>query len=208
MTDREIEAYYREHPDEFKQESEVCASHILIKVKASPEAKDGHAEAEAQAIAEKLLAEVKGGADFAAVARKGSEDAGSAQSGGDLGCFPPGRMVPAFDQAVFSMAPGTTSELVKSNFGFHIIRVASVKDEGTLPLTGVKERIRQVVTGQKVQALAEQKAEAIAKLLGKGRKLEDAARDEGLVVQKTGPFTRGEPPPPLTSPRWPRRCSR
>ena len=57
-----------------------------------------------------------------------------------------------------------------------------------------------MVTGQKVQALAEQKAEAIAKLLGKGRKLEDAARDEGLVVQKTGPFTRGEPPPPLTSP--------
>ncbi len=200
VTDREIEAYYREHPEEFKQEAEVCASHVLVKVKASPEAKDGHPEAEARTIAEKLLAEVKGGADFAAVARKSSEDAGSAQSGGDLGCFPRGRMVPAFDQAVFSMEPGTTSELVRSNFGFHIIRVASVKEEGTLPLAGVKERIRQMVTGEKVQDLAEQKAGALAKSLGKGRKLEDAAKDEGLVVQKTGPFSRGEPPPPLTSP--------
>jgi peptidyl-prolyl cis-trans isomerase D len=200
VTDREIEAYYRDHPEEFKQEAEVCASHVLVKVKASPEAKDGHPDAEAKAMAEKVLAQARGGADFAELARKSSEDAGSAPSGGDLGCFPRGRMVPEFDQAVFSMEPGTISDLVKTNFGYHVIRLGSVREEGTLPLAGVKERIRQMVTMEKVETLAGEKAETLSKLLGKGRKLEDAAKEEGLTLQKTAPFSRGEPPPPLTSP--------
>ena len=200
VTDREIESYYREHPDEFKQEAEVCASHVLIKVKASPDAKDGHSDAEAKAMAEKVLADARGGADFAELARKSSEDTGSAPSGGDLGCFARGRMVPEFDQAAFSLEPGQISDLVKTSFGYHVIRLGSVKEESTLPLPGVKERIRQMVTMEKVETLAGQKSEALAKLLGKGRKLEDAAKEEGLTLQKTAPFSSGEPPPPLTSP--------
>jgi peptidyl-prolyl cis-trans isomerase D len=200
VTDREIDAYYGQHPDEFKQEAEVCASHVLVKVKATPEAKDGHPDAEAKTLAEKVLAQAKGGADFAELAKKFSEDTGSGPGGGDLGCFARGRMVPEFDQAVFSMEPGQISDLVKTNFGYHVIRLASVKDEGTLPLASVKERIRQMVTMEKVEALAAQKAEALAGHLGKGKKLEDAAKEEGLTVQKTAPFARGAPPPPLTSP--------
>ncbi len=200
VTDREIDAYYGQHPDEFKQEAEVCASHVLIKVKATPDAKEGHSDAEAKTLAEKVLAQAKGGADFAELAKKSSEDAGSAQSGGDLGCFARGRMVPEFDQAVFSMEPGTISDLVKTNFGYHIIRLTSVKEEGTLPLASVKERIRQTVTMEKVEALAGQKAETLAGLLGKGKKLEDAAKEEGLTVQKSPAFARGTPPTPLTSP--------
>jgi peptidyl-prolyl cis-trans isomerase D len=200
VTDREIDAYYGQHPDEFKQEAEVCASHVLIKVKATPEAKDGHPDAEAKTLAEKVLAQAKGGADFAELAKKLSEDTGSGPSGGDLGCFARGRMVPEFDQAVFSMEPGTISDLVKTSFGYHVIRLASVKEEGTLPLASVKERIRQMVTMEKVEALAAQKAEALSAHLGKGKKLEDAAKEEGLTVQKSAPFARGAPPPPLTSP--------
>jgi peptidyl-prolyl cis-trans isomerase D len=200
VTDREIESYYREHPDEFRQDAEVCASHVLVKVKASPDAKDGHPDAEAKAMAEKILAQARGGADFAELARKSSEDVGSAPSGGDLGCFGRGRMVPEFDQAVFSLEPGQISDVVKTSFGYHVIRLGSVKEEGTLPLAGAKERIRQMVTMEKVETLAAQKAEALAKLLGKGRKLEEAAKEEGLTLQKTAPFSRGEPPPPLTSP--------
>jgi peptidyl-prolyl cis-trans isomerase D len=199
VTDREIEAYYREHPEEFSQEAEVCASHVLVRVKASPDAKDGHPDAEAKAIAEKVLAQAKGGAEFAELARKSSEDPGSASSGGDLGCFPRGRMVPEFDQAVFSLEPGALSDVVKTSFGYHVIRLASVKEAGTLPLATVKERIRQMVTMEKVETLAGEKAEALSKLLGKGRKLEDAAKEEGLTLQKTAAFGRGEPPPPLTS---------
>jgi peptidyl-prolyl cis-trans isomerase D len=200
VTDGELESYYREHSDEFKQEAQVCASHILVKVKASPEAKEGHADAEAKAMAEKLLAEVRGGGDFAALARKSSEDTGSAANGGDLGCFPHGRMVPAFDEAVFAMEPGTISDLVQTNFGYHIIKLLSAKEEGTLPFAQVKERVRQMVTGEKVEALAGQKAESLSRLLARGRKLEEAAKEEGLTVQKSAAFTRGEPPPPLTSP--------
>jgi len=200
VTDRDLEAYYREHPEEFKQEAEVCASHVLVKVKSGPEAKEGHPEAEAKTIAEKLLAEAKGGGDFAALARKSSEDAGSAANGGDLGCFPRGRMVPAFDEAVFSMEPGAISDLVKTNFGYHIIKLVSQKEEGTLPFPQVKERVRQIVTAEKVEGLAAQKAESLSRLLTKGRKLEDAAKEEGLTVQKSAPFTRGEPPPTLSSP--------
>jgi len=200
VTDKEIDAYYGQHPDEFKQEAEVCASHVLVKVKATPDAKDGHPDAEAKTLAEKVLAQAKGGSDFAELAKKFSEDTGSGPSGGDLGCFGRGRMVPEFDQAAFAMEPGTISDLVKTSFGYHVIRLNSVKEEGTLPLAAVKERIRQMVTMEKVEALAGQKAEALAGLLGKGKKLEDAAKEEGLTVQKSPAFARGAAPPPLTSP--------
>jgi peptidyl-prolyl cis-trans isomerase D len=200
VTDGELEAYYREHPDDFRQEAQVCASHILVKVKPGPEAKEGHSDADARAIAEKLLAEAKGGGDFAALAKKSSEDAGSAANGGDLGCFPRGRMVPAFDAAVFAMEPGTISDPVKTNFGYHIIKVLSQREEGTLPFAQVKERVRQMVTSEKTDTLAAEKAESMSRLLTRGRRLEDAAKDEGLTVQKSPAFTRGEPPPPLSSP--------
>ena len=98
VTDADLEAYYRERTDEFKEEEQACASHILIKVKATPEAKEGHPEAEAQQIAQGLLAKVKGGADFAELAKKSSEDQGSAERGGDLDCFPRAAMVPEFDE--------------------------------------------------------------------------------------------------------------
>ena len=94
VTDRDLEAYYQEHKDEFKEQEQVCASHILVKVKAGPEAKEGHPDPEARSLAQALLAKVKAGGDFAEAAKKGSEDKGSAERGGDLGCFPRGAMVP------------------------------------------------------------------------------------------------------------------
>src|SRR5512135_1269075 len=83
VTDRDIELYYQDHREEFRQEEQACASHILVKVK------QGEA---AEPIAQGLLDQVQAGGDFAALARKSSEDQGSSANGGDLGCFPPGRM--------------------------------------------------------------------------------------------------------------------
>jgi peptidyl-prolyl cis-trans isomerase D len=143
---------------------------------------------------------VKGGADFAELARKSSEDQGSAASGGDLGCFPPGRMVPEFDDAAFALQPGQVSDLVKTSFGYHVIRLASKREASVLPLAQVKERIRASVTDVKVRDLGEQKAQAMAEALGRGRSLEEAAKAQGLGVQKTAPFARGETPPALASP--------
>ena len=200
VTDRDLDAHYQEHREEFKQEGEACAAHVLVKVKSSPQAPEGHSEEEARKIAQGLLEQVKGGADFAALAKKASEDQGSAPNGGDLGCFPRGRMVPAFDEAVFAMQAGQVSELVHSNFGFHVIKLNSIREEQIPPLSQVKERVRQMVTAQKVQVLADQKAGALAAALGRGRTLEEAAKEQGLTVQKSAPLARGETRPPLTSP--------
>jgi peptidyl-prolyl cis-trans isomerase D len=199
VTDRDIELYYQDHRDEFRQEEEACASHILVKVR-SGETGEGHPEEEGRRIAEGLLEQVKGGADFAALAKKSSEDQGSAQNGGDLGCFPPGRMVPAFDEAVFGMQPGQTSDLVRTPFGFHVIRLASRREESTLPLAQVKERVRGLVTDRKIRELGEQKAEALAEALGRGKSLDEAAKAQGLVVRRSAPIARGGAPQPLASP--------
>jgi peptidyl-prolyl cis-trans isomerase D len=199
VTDRDLDAYYQEHREEFKEEGEACAAHILVKIKSAPQA-EGHSEDDARRIAQGLLDQVKGGADFAALAKKASEDQGSGPNGGDLGCFPHGRMVPAFDEAVFAMQAGQISELVHSNFGFHVIKLNSIREEQIPPLSQVKERVRQMVTGQKVQALADQKSGGLAAALARGRKLDEAAKEQGLVVQKSAPLARGETRPPLTSP--------
>jgi len=199
VTDRDIELYYQDHREEFRQEEEACASHILVKVKAG-EAPDGHAEAEAQSIAQGLLDQVRAGGDFATLAKKYSEDQGSAQNGGDLGCFAPGRMVPEFDDAVFALQPGQVSELVKTSFGYHVIRLASKRESTVLPLAQVKERIRASVTDLKVRDLGEQKSQGMADALAKGKSLEEAAKAQGLTVQKSAPFARGETPPVLASP--------
>ncbi len=200
VTEGDLGAYYQAHGEEFKQEAEACAAHILLKVKSAPDAKVGHPEGEAQTLAQGLLEQIKGGADFAALAKKSSEDQGSAANGGDLGCFTRGRMVPAFDEAVFAMQAGQVSELVHSNLGFHIIKLSSVREESVAPLTQVKEPVRQRVIAQKVEALAEQKDAALGAALGRGKTLDEAAKEQGLATQKSAPFARGETRPPLTSP--------
>jgi peptidyl-prolyl cis-trans isomerase D len=199
VTDREIDAYYQGHRDEFKQEEEVCANHILVKVKQTPEAKDGHSDDEAQKIAQGLLDQVKAGKDFAEVAKKGSEDQGSAPQGGSLGCFGRGRMVPEFENAAFSLDPGETSDVVKSPFGYHIIRLTERKEETTLPLAQVKERIRQTLLGERARALVEEKMRLVADAVRGGKSLEEAAKAEGLSLQKSPPVERGKPLPPFTS---------
>src|SRR5439155_18040041 len=151
--------------------------HILIKVKQG-EAKEGHPDEEAKKIAQGLLDQVKAGKDFAEVAKKSSEDQGSAAQGGSLGCFARGRMVPEFENAAFSLGPGETSDLVKSPFGYHIIRVTERKEEAVPPLSQVKERIRQALVADRVRALVDDKMRGLADALRRGKSLEEAARAE------------------------------
>ena len=199
ITDRDLEAYFQEHKDEFKEQEQVCASHILVKAKATPEATEGHADAEAHSLAQAALAKVKAGADFAETAKKSSEDKGSAERGGDLGCFPRGAMVPEFENAAFSLDLGQTSDLVKSTFGYHIIRVASRRDEQAPPLAAVKERIRPLVTADKTQKLAAEQI-GLAQAALKSGTLEDAAKAIGGSVSSSPAFSAATPPEPLVSP--------
>jgi parvulin-like peptidyl-prolyl isomerase len=105
---------------EGKPSEEVCARHILVKVESSPGT--GHSEAEARRRAQAALTSLKAGTDFAKLAQKVSEDTGSASSGGDLGCFARGVMVPEFEDVAFALKVGGTSDVVRTPFGFHVIQ--------------------------------------------------------------------------------------
>jgi peptidyl-prolyl cis-trans isomerase D len=200
VTEAELASYHREHKTEFRVPEQTCASHILVKVKTAPEAKEGHADEEAKALAQAALDQMKAVADFATVAKKVSEDKGSAERGGDLSCFGRGRMVPEFDNVAFSLPVGQTSDLVKTNFGYHIIHVNSRTEETDPPLAQVKERIQGTILAQRTHQLATAQATQVAAALARGRSLEEAAKEPGLTVQKSAPFARGAADPPLDSP--------
>jgi peptidyl-prolyl cis-trans isomerase D len=200
LSDPEIEAYYQERRDEFVEPEQACASHVLVKVKATPEAPEGHADAEARTLAQTIHDRLAAGADFAATAKKESEDKGSAPGGGDLGCFPRGRMLPEFDNATFSLEAGQLSDVVRTSAGYHVIRLNSRKEETVRPLTQVREGIRQTLIGQRVRERAEEKVQRVAAALTAGKSLEDAARAEGLSLQRSQPIAAGESVEPLASP--------
>lgn len=199
VTDADLEAAYQQRIEEFRVPEQVCASHILVKVKEG-EAGEGHPDAEARRLAEGILERLRAGGDFAELARKQSEDKGSAASGGDLGCFERGRMLVEFDNAAFGLEKGQLSELVRTSAGYHIVRQDDRKDEATRPLSEVKEPLRQQLVAQRVRALAEEKAGRITASLRKGRSLEEAARAEGLSVQTSAPFAKSDSVEPVASP--------
>src|SRR5262245_10073259 len=200
VTEREVELEYGKRKDELKQEEQVCASHLLIKVK-SEDSGEGHAEPEARALAERLRGELQGGADFASVAKRASEDTGSATNGGDLGGVGRGAMVPEFDQAACAHKPGELFELVKTPYGYHVIKVASHRQEATPALPEVQDRLRQGLVAQRVRTMAEEKAAAVQARLEKGDALAKAASQAALKVERSAPFARNELPAPLSSQR-------
>jgi peptidyl-prolyl cis-trans isomerase C len=126
VDDATLRKYYDEHKAEYE---EGRARHILIRMQGSPvPLKPGQkdlTEAEALAKAEDLEKQLKGGADFAALATKESDDTGSGNNGGDLGTFRHGQMVAQFDDAAFALEPGKMSGPVKTQFGYHIIKLES-----------------------------------------------------------------------------------
>lgn len=136
----QVTDFYAKNPDQFKQGESVRASHILISV---PKGADAATKAQARDKAEQVLKEVKGGGDFAALAKQHSADPGSAANGGDLGFFQQGQMVGPFNDAAFSLAPGAISDLVETDFGFHIIKVAEKKEGRTIPLEEVRPQVEQ-----------------------------------------------------------------
>jgi peptidyl-prolyl cis-trans isomerase C len=140
----DISAFYEKNPDKFQQPESVHAAHILIIV--PPEA-DAAAKASLKARAEEALKAAKSGQDFAALARQYSQD-GSAQHGGDLGFFPKGQMVPAFEKVAFSLKPGEISDLVETQFGYHIIKVIEKKAGGTVPFAQAAPQIQQFLESQ------------------------------------------------------------
>ena len=151
VAEGEAKTFYDQNPKEFQQPEGYRASHILLRVEntATPAQK-----AEAKAKGDDLLKQLKGGADFADLAKANSQD-GSAANGGDLGTFGKGQMVPAFEQAVAALKPGEISGVVETPFGYHIIKLVEVQPARTVPFAEVSQKITQFLQmrGQQEQAV-------------------------------------------------------
>ena len=147
IPEEKVKAYYDSHPQFFKQPEQVKASHILIKVK--PDATEAE-KAEAMKKIEKAQDKLLKGDDFAEVAKTSSEGP-SASKGGELGYFGRGQMVKPFEDAAFSLEPGKVSSVVKTQFGYHLIKVVDKKPASTIPFDTVKPRIEQFLKQEEVQ---------------------------------------------------------
>lgn len=182
-TDEEAKKFYDENASKFQGSEQRHASHILIGAgaSASPEAK-----AEAKKKAEQVLAEVKKNpAKFAELAKKYSQDPGSAEKGGDLGTFGRGSMVKPFEEAAFSMKPGEVSGLVQSDFGYHIIKLTEIVGQGQ-GFEALKPQIRAELMYQKALVKFSEQAEAFsATVYEQSTSLKPVADAYSIPVQKT-----------------------
>jgi peptidyl-prolyl cis-trans isomerase D len=182
-TEDEAKKFYDENASKFQGNEQRHASHILIGVSASssPEAK-----AEAKKKAEQVLAEVKKNpTKFSELAKKYSQDPGSAEKGGDLGTFARGSMVKPFEDAAFSMKQGEISGLVQSDFGYHIIKLTEIVGQGQ-GFEALKPQIRAELMYQKALAKFSEQAEAFsATVYEQSTSLQPVADAYGIPVQKT-----------------------
>jgi len=148
ISDEEIKKYYDKNSDKYKEPEMVKARHILIKV--DPKA-DDEAKNKAEAKAKEILARAKKGEDFVKLAEEFSDDSGSKGKGGDLGFFNRGRMVKEFEEVAFKLKPGEISDLVKTKFGYHIIKVEGKKQEHQKTLAEVKSSIKDILSREKMK---------------------------------------------------------
>jgi peptidyl-prolyl cis-trans isomerase C len=158
----ETKTFYDQNKARFRQEDSVHASHILIRADQNA---DAATKAKAKAQAADILRQLKGGAAFADLAKKFSQDPGSAPNGGDLGFFPKGQMVPQFDGAAFALNPGQTSAVIETPFGYHIIRVIETKPGRDLGYDEVKGQIEEYL---KQQQREQKSQEFVDRLKAKG----------------------------------------
>jgi len=147
ITNQEAKTYYEGNIQRFSQPEQVKASHILIKV--DPKADETKTK-EAKDKIEKIQKKVKDGEDFAALAKEFSEGP-SAPKGGDLGYFGPGRMVKPFETAAFKMKPDEVSDIVKTRFGYHLIKVTDKKAAKQVTFEEVQDKLKNFLKQQKVQ---------------------------------------------------------
>jgi peptidyl-prolyl cis-trans isomerase D len=145
VTNQQVDQYYQQHQKDFQVPEEVKVRHILIKV---PTGADAKTDAAAKQKAEDLLKQIKAGGDFDALAKANSDDPGSKEQGGELGMIQRGVTVPAFEQAAFALQPGQISDLVKTQFGYHILNVEEKQTAHLKPLEEVKGQILATLTRQ------------------------------------------------------------
>jgi peptidyl-prolyl cis-trans isomerase C len=158
-SDADAKDFYTKNPGQFKEPEQVRASHVLVRVEPTA---DAAAKKKARAEIDAVLKQAKSGADFGKLAQQHSQD-GSASQGGDLGYFPKGQMVPEFDKASFGLKPGQISDVVTTQFGYHVIKVIDHKPERTVPFEEAQAKIKDYLAGQKKQQHADEFIQALKK---------------------------------------------
>ncbi len=181
VTDADVQAYYSKHQDEYNVAEQIKTRHILIAVAKGADAKT---DAAGKAKAEDVLKQIKSGGNFADLAKKYSDDPGSKDQGGELGLQPSSLFVPEFSKAAMALNPGQTSDLVRTQFGYHIIQLEEKQSAHTKPLAEVKDQIVTLLQQGKVGAAEQNFAN---QLVGEAKKdgMSKAAADNHLPLVST-----------------------
>src|SRR5215467_1846260 len=192
ISDDELRQYYEQHKNEYILPERIKAQHILFKT-------PGKSPEEIEKIKDKarqVLERAKKGEDFGSLAKQFSEDS-TASSGGDLGEFGHGQMVPEFDKAAFSLGVGAISDLVQTQFGVHIIKVNGKQEARERPFEEVKEAIRPIIETRKAEQKASELGQQISVELVNNKNLDAVAMKLGAEVKETPLMEQNERIPDL-----------
>ncbi|HEX2521364.1 MAG TPA: peptidyl-prolyl cis-trans isomerase, partial [Terriglobia bacterium] len=187
IPDAELKSYYQQNLATYQLPEKVRATHILLKT----EGKSPEETEKIKARATDLLLKARKGADFADLAKKNSEDTVSAANGGDLGFFARGAMVPEFDQAAFALGVGAISDLVKTQFGYHIIKVLEKQTAHTQTFEEVENLIRPTLLQRKAEQKAQELADRAFTLAKSNKSFDQIAAELKISVQETPLFQQG-----------------
>jgi peptidyl-prolyl cis-trans isomerase D len=186
----DVQRSYNDNIAQYQTPEQIRASHILLNTA-------GKDEATIRKQAEDLLKQARAGADFAQLATKFSEDEGSKVNGGDLDYFSRGRMVPEFEMAAFALEPGQISDIVKTQYGFHIIKVVDKKAAVTRAFDEVRAQIETQLKAQRTDQQLTAGATELASRIDDPSDLDTVAREQGLLVTESEFFGREDPVPGL-----------
>ena len=191
ISDDDLKARYQRDIQQYEVPNRVHVEHILFMTVGKPDAEVD----EIKKKAEDVLKQVKKGAKFEDLAKKYSEDPGTKDKGGDLGFIVQGQTVPEFEKVAFSLQPGSVSDLVKTQYGFHIIKVLAKETAHTKPFDDVKDSIRAPMMLTKTDEDASKIADQLAAAIRKSNRtpLADLARDFHLEVAQTRAVAATDP---------------
>jgi peptidyl-prolyl cis-trans isomerase D len=186
VPESDVRRAYEDNIDQYSTPEQIRASHILLKT-------EGKDDAAVKAKIEDILKQARAGADFGELAKKYSEDESNAKNGGDLDYFGHGKMVPEFDAVAFTMQPGQISDVVKTQFGYHIIKLTDKKPGTTRPFADLRQQLTDQLSSERAQARAAELSASLEKQISKPADLDKVAKAQGLTVQESGFFARDEP---------------
>ncbi|HXW03929.1 MAG TPA: peptidyl-prolyl cis-trans isomerase [Vicinamibacterales bacterium] len=186
VSPQDVERHYKDNQDQYSTPEQVRASHILLET-------EGKDEAAVRKRAEELLAKARGGADFAKLAAENTDEEAGKTRGGDLDFFGRGAMVKEFEDAAFAMKPGEISDIVRTQFGLHIIKVTDRRPASARTLDEVRTQIEEQLKFDRAENELQRITDRVASRIKTPADLDTVGKPEGLTINESGLFARDEP---------------